>query len=46
MSIYKFQGNVLPGSRNHAEVQVSVGDVGIAFVQKINILGVYIDGTF
>ena len=40
----KFQGIVLPGSRNHKDIQVSVGDVDIAFVQKIDVLGVCIDG--
>ena len=40
----KFQGIVLPGSRNHKDVQVSAGDVDIAFVQKIDVLGVCIDG--
>ena len=40
----KFQGIVLPGSRNHKDVQVPVGDVDIAFVQKIYVLGVCIDG--
>ena len=40
----KFQGIVLPGSRNHKDVQVSVEDVDIAFVQKIDVLCVYIDG--
>ena len=39
----KFQGIVLPGSRNHKNVQVSVGDV--TFVQKIYVLGVCIDGN-
>ena len=39
----KFQGIVLPGIRNHKDVQVSVGDVDIAFVQKIDVLGVCID---
>ena len=40
----KFQEIVSPGSRNHKDVQVSVGDVDIAFVQKIDVLGVCIDG--
>ena len=40
----KFQGPVLPGSRIHTGVQVSVGYVCIVFVQKINILGICIDG--
>ena len=40
----KFQGIVLPGSRNNANVQVSLGGVDIAFVKKIDVLGVCIDG--
>ena len=30
----KFQGLTLTGSRNDTDVQVSLGDVDIAFVQK------------
>ena len=40
----KFQGLILTGSRNNTDVQVSLGDVDIAFVQKIDVLGVCIDG--
>ena len=40
----KFQGIVLPGSRNNANVQVSLGGVDIAFVKKKDVLGVCIDG--
>ena len=35
---------LLTGSRNYADVQVSLGDVDIAFVQKIDVLDVCIDG--
>ena len=40
----KFQGLIPTGSRNDTDVQVSLGDVDIAFVQKIDVLGVCIDG--
>ena len=41
----KFQWVILlTGSRNNADVQVSLGDVDIAFVQKIDVLDVCIDG--
>ena len=40
----KFQGLILTGRRNNTDVQVSLGDVDIAFVQKIDVLGVCIDG--
>ena len=39
----KFQGIVLPGSRNHTICSGFSGGVDIAFVQKINVLGVSID---
>ena len=40
----KFQGIILPGGRENKDVQISLGCVDIAFVQKIDVLGVYIDG--
>ena len=40
----KFQGLILTGSRNNTDVQVSLVDIDIAFVQKIDVLGVCIDG--
>ena len=40
----KFQGIVLPENRNNTDVLVTSGDVGIAFVQKIDVLSVCIDG--
>ena len=40
----KFQGIVLPGSRNNANVQVSLGGVDLAFVKKIDVVEVCIDG--
>ena len=40
----KFQGIILPGGRENKNVQISLGGVDIAFVQKIDVLGVYIDG--
>ena len=39
----KFQGIILPGGRENKDVQISLGDVDITFVQKIDILCVYID---
>ena len=39
-----FQGLISTGSRNNTDVQVSLGDVDIAFVQKIDVLGVCIYG--
>ena len=39
----KFQGLILTGSRNNTDVQVSLGDVDIAFVHKMDVLGVCID---
>ena len=38
----KFQGVILTGIRNNTDVQVSLGDVDIAFVQKIDVIGVCI----
>ena len=38
-----FQGIVLPGSHNNTDVRVSLGCRHIAFVQKIDVLGVCID---
>ena len=40
----KFQGIVLPGNRKNTDVHVTLGDIDIAFVQKIDVLGVCIDG--
>ena len=40
----KFQGMVLPGNRKNTDVHVTLGDIDNAFVQKIDVLGVYIDG--
>ena len=39
----KVQGVILTGSRNYADVQVSLGDVEDASVQKMDVLGVCID---
>ena len=40
----KFQGVIRTGSRNNTDIHVSLRDVDIAFVQKIDVLDVYIDG--
>ena len=40
----KFRRVIQTGNRNNTDVQVSLGDVDIAFVQKIDVLGVCIDG--
>ena len=40
----KFQGIVFPGNRINTDVHVTLGDINIAFVQKIYVLGVCIDG--
>ena len=40
----KFQGIVLAGNRKNTDVHVTLGDTDIAFVQKIDVLGVFIDG--
>ena len=40
----KCQGVVLTESLNNTDFQVSLDDVDIAFVQKIDFLGVCIDG--
>ena len=40
----KFQGIVLAGNRKNTDVHVTLGDTDIAFVQKIDVLGVCIDG--
>ena len=43
-NVDKFQGIILSGGRNNTAIQVSLDDVDIAFVQKIDVLGVCIDG--
>ena len=43
-NVDKFQGIILSGGRNNSAIQVSLDDVDIAFVQKIDVLGVCIDG--
>ena len=43
-NVDKFQGIILSGGRKNTAVQVSLDDVDIAFVQKIDVLGVCIDG--
>ena len=40
-NVDKFQGIILSGVRNNTAIQVSLDDVDIAFVQKIDVLGVY-----
>ena len=40
----KIPRTLLTGSRNNTDVQVSLGDVDIGFVQKIDVLGVCIHG--
>ena len=42
----KFRGIVLRGNRKNAIVHATLGDIDIAFVQKISVLGVCIDGKF
>ena len=42
-NVDKFQGIILSGGRNNTTIQVSLDDVDIAFVQKIDVLGVCID---
>ena len=43
-NVDKFQGIILSGGRNNTAIQVSSDDVDIAFVEKIDVLGVCIDG--
>ena len=43
-NVEKFQGVIRTGSMNKTDIQVSLGDVDIAFVKKIDVLDVYIDG--
>ena len=43
-NVDKVQGIILSGGRNNTAIQVSLDDVDIAFVQKIDVLGVCIDG--
>ena len=43
-NVDKFQGIILSGDRNNTAIRVSLDDVDIAFVQKIDVLGVCIDG--
>ena len=43
-NVDKFQGIILSGGRSNTAIQVSLDDVDIAFVQKIDVLGVCIDG--
>ena len=43
-NVDKFQGIILSGGRNNTAIQVSLDDVDIAFVEKIDVLGVCIDG--
>ena len=43
-NVNKFQGIILSGGRNTTAIQVSLDDVDIAYVQKIDVLGVCIDG--
>ena len=43
-NVDKFQGIILSGGRNNTAIQFSLDDVDIAFVQKIDVLGVCIDG--
>ena len=43
-NVDKFQGIILSGGRNNTAIQVSLDDVDIAFVQKIDVLGVCING--
>ena len=43
-NVDKFQGFILSGGRNNTAIQVSLDDVDIAFLQKIDVLGVCIDG--
>ena len=43
-NVEKFQGVIRTGSINKTDIQVSLGDVDIAFVKKIDVLDVYIDG--
>ena len=40
----KFQRIVLPGNHKNTDVYVTLGDIDIAFIQKIDVLGVCIDG--
>ena len=40
----KFQRIIPPGGRENKDVQMSLEDVDIAYVQKVYVLGVYIDG--
>ena len=40
----KFQGIILPGGRKNKDVQLSLGCVDKAFVQKMDVLGMCIDG--
>ena len=41
VNVDKFQGIILSGGRNNTAIQVSLDDVDIAFVQKIDVLGVW-----
>ena len=43
-SVDEFQGIILSRDRNNTAIQVSLDDVDIAFEQKIDVLGVCIDG--
>ena len=43
-NVDKFQGIIRSGGRNNTAIQVSLDNVDIAFVQKIDVLGVCIDG--
>ena len=43
-NVDKFQGIILSRGRNNKAIRVSLDDVDIAFVQKIDVLGVCIDG--
>ena len=40
----KFLGIILPGDRDITDVRISLVGADIAFVPKINILGLYIGG--
>ena len=43
-NVDKFQGIILSGGRNNTAIHVSLDDMDIAFVPKIDVLGVCIDG--
>ena len=43
-NVDKFHGIILSGGQSNTAIQVSLDDVDIVFVQKIDVLGVCIDG--